>query len=149
MFIGWLASYLIWVSTCSNQQGSGVGVEEPESEGFSTWGVGVAENFNDSDSGQTFCSPIVTVCVTNMRRRHTWQFKQLNVSTRDDHGYSEGRQGTNLHTFVQVITNAIRVTRWNQNQQILMKSIVFRKLSNSLAIVLIPKGAIIWNTSCQ
>ena len=33
-------------------QGCGVGVEESESEGFSTWGVG--ENFNDSDSGQTF-----------------------------------------------------------------------------------------------
>ena len=28
--------------------------EESESEGFSTWGVGVAESFNDSDSGQTF-----------------------------------------------------------------------------------------------
>ena len=47
-------------------QGCGVAVEE--SEGFSTWGVGVAvvENFNDSDSGQTFCSPIVTVCATNI-----------------------------------------------------------------------------------
>jgi len=33
-------------------QGCGVGVVV--SEGFSTWGVGVAENFNDSDSGQTF-----------------------------------------------------------------------------------------------
>ena len=40
-----------------------------ESEGFSTWGVWVAENFNDS--GQTFCSPIVTVCATNVRKRHT------------------------------------------------------------------------------
>jgi len=28
--------------------------------------VGVVENFNDSDSGQTFCSPIVTVCATNV-----------------------------------------------------------------------------------
>ena len=28
---------------------------ESESEGFSTSGFGVAENFNDSDSGQTFC----------------------------------------------------------------------------------------------
>ena len=37
-----------------------------ELEGFSTWGVGVVENFNDSDSGQTFCSPIVTVCATNV-----------------------------------------------------------------------------------
>ena len=48
--------------------GVGVGVEESESEGFSTWGVGVGvvENFNDSDSGQTFCSPIVTVCATNV-----------------------------------------------------------------------------------
>ena len=39
---------------------------ESESEGFSTWGVEVVENFNDSDSGQTFCSPIVTVCATNV-----------------------------------------------------------------------------------
>ena len=59
-------------------------VVESESEGFSTWGVGVAENFNDSDSGKTFCSPIVTVCATNVRKRHTSPFKQLNVSTRDD-----------------------------------------------------------------
>ena len=72
-----------------------------EAEGFSTWGVGVAENFNDSDSGQTFCSPIVTVCATNVRKRHTWQFKQLDASTRDDHGYSDRRQRTNLHTFTQ------------------------------------------------
>ena len=71
-----------------------------ESEGFSTWGVGVAENFNDSDSGQTFCSPIVTVCATNVRKRHTWQFKPLDAS-RDDHGYSDRRQRTNLHTFTQ------------------------------------------------
>jgi len=68
---------------CPNQ-GCGVGVEE--SEGFWTWGVGVAENLNDSDSGQTFCSPIVTVCSTNVRKHHTWQFKQLNLSTKDDHG---------------------------------------------------------------
>ena len=82
-------------------QGCGVGLEE--SEGFSTWGVGVAENFNDSysDSGQTFCSPIVTVCATNVRKRHTWQFKQLDASTRDDHGYSDRRQLTNLHAFTQ------------------------------------------------
>jgi len=73
------------------------GVEE--SEGLSTWGVGVAENFNDSDSRQTFCSPIV--CATNVRKRHTWQFKQLNVSTEDDHGYSERLQRTNLHTYTQ------------------------------------------------
>ena len=44
----------------SLNQVCGVGVQE--SEGFSTWGVGVVKNFNDSDSGQTFCSPIVTVC---------------------------------------------------------------------------------------
>jgi len=80
-------------------QGCGVGVEE--SEGFSTWGVGVAENFNDSDSGQTFFSSIATACATNVRKRHTWQFKQLNVSTRDDHGYSERLQRTNLHTYTQ------------------------------------------------
>jgi len=61
---------------------------ESESEGFSTQGVRVAENFNDSNSGQTFCSPIVIVCATNVRKRHTWQFKQLDASTRDDHGYS-------------------------------------------------------------
>ena len=64
-------------------------------------GVGVAENFNDSDSGQTFSSPIVTVCATNMRKRHTWQFNQLDASTRYDHGYSEGRQRTSLRTFNQ------------------------------------------------
>jgi len=83
------------------QQGCGVGVEE--SEGFSTWGVrvGVVENFNESDSGKTFCSPIVTVCATNVRKRHTWQFKQLDAWTRDDHGYSGRRQRTNLHTFTQ------------------------------------------------
>ena len=84
---------------CCNNQGCGVGVVE--SEGFSTWGVGVTENFNDSDSGQTFCSPIVTVCATKVRKRHTWQFKQLDASTRDDHGYSDRRQRTNLHTFTQ------------------------------------------------
>jgi len=61
--------------------------------------VGVAENFNDSD--QTFCSPIVTVCATNVHKRHTWQFKQLDASTRDDHDYSARRQRTNLHTFTQ------------------------------------------------
>jgi len=63
----------------------------------------VVENFNDSDSrsGQTFCSPIVTVCATNMSKRHTWQFKQLDASTRDDHGYSDRRQRTNVHTFTQ------------------------------------------------
>ena len=72
-----------------------------ESEGFSTWGVGVAENFNHSDSGQTFCSPVVTVCATNVCKRHTWQFKQLDASTRDDHVYSDRRQRTNLHTFNQ------------------------------------------------
>ena len=65
---------------------------------FQPWGVGVVENFNDSDSGQTFCSPIVTLCATNVRKRHTWQFKQLDVSTRNDHGYSDRRQRTNLHT---------------------------------------------------
>jgi len=89
---------------CFNQGcGVGVGVEESESEGFSTWGVGVGvvENFNDSDSGQTFCSPIGTVCATNVRKRHTWQFRQLDASTRDDHGYSDRRQRTNLHTFTQ------------------------------------------------
>jgi len=87
-------SYL-WESTIN--QGCGV----RESEGFSTWGVGVAENFNDSDSRQTFCSSIVTVCATNVRKRHTWQFKQLDASTRDDHGYSDRRKRTNLHTFNQ------------------------------------------------
>ena len=72
-----------------------------ESEGFSTWEVGVAENFNDSYSGQTFCSPIVTVCATNVRKRHSWPFKQLDASTRDDHGYSDRRQRTNFQSFTQ------------------------------------------------
>ena len=57
-------SYMIQCYSCWHQ-GCGVGVEESESEWISTWGVGVVENFNDSDSGQTFCSPIVTVCATN------------------------------------------------------------------------------------
>jgi len=70
-----------------------------ESEGFSTGGVGVAENLNHSR--QTCCSPIVTVCATNVRKRHTWQFKQLDVSTRDVNGYSERLQRTNLHTYTQ------------------------------------------------
>ena len=82
-------------------QGCGFGVEESESEGYSTWGVGVVENFNDSDSGQTFCSPIVTVCATNVRKHHTWQFRQLDAPSRDDHGCSDRRQRTNLHTFTQ------------------------------------------------
>jgi len=61
----------------------------------------VVENFNDSDSdsGQTFCSPIVTVCATNVRKRHTWQFKRLDASTR--YGYSDRRQRTDLHTLTQ------------------------------------------------
>ena len=36
-----------------------------------------------------------------MRKRHTWQFEQLDASARDDHGYSDRRQRTNLHTFTQ------------------------------------------------
>ena len=69
--------------------------------GFLTWGVGVGvvENFNDSDSGQTFCSPIVTVCATNVRKHHTLQFKQLDASIRDDHGYSIQTAGSAL-TFI-------------------------------------------------
>ena len=37
----------------------------------------------------------------NVRKRHTWQLKQLDASTRDDHGYLDRRQRTNLHTFTQ------------------------------------------------
>jgi len=57
-----IKQYKFWLKSNINpfDQGCGVGVEELE--GFSTWGVGVVENFNNSDSGQTFCSPIVTVC---------------------------------------------------------------------------------------
>ena len=105
LFCWWLLSCWFNVPVSSEisdftpctHQGCGVGVEE--SEGFSTSGVGVVENFNDS--GQTFSSPIVTVCATNVRKRHTWQFKQLDASTRDDHGYSDRWQHTNLHTFTQ------------------------------------------------
>jgi len=43
----------------------------------------------------------VAVCATNVRKRHTWQFKQLDDSIRDDHGYSDRLQRTNLHTFTQ------------------------------------------------
>ena len=86
-------------------QGCGVGVEESESEEFLTGGVGVGvvDNFIDSDSdpGQTFCSSIVTVCSRNVRKRNTWQFEQLGTSTRDDHVYSDRRQRTDLHTFTQ------------------------------------------------
>ena len=52
---------------------------ESESEGFSTWGVAVVEKFNDFDSGQTFCSPIVTVCATNVRKRHTGNLGSLTL----------------------------------------------------------------------
>jgi len=61
----------------------------------------VAENFNNSDSRQTFCSPIVTVCATNVHKHLTLQFKQLDVSTTDDNDYSERLQRTNLHTYIQ------------------------------------------------
>jgi len=54
-----------WVCTMSTV-GIATRAVESESEGFSTWEVGVVENFNDSDSGQSFCSPIVTVCATNV-----------------------------------------------------------------------------------
>jgi len=91
----------MWLADCQTISLLSRRAVESESEGFSTWGVGVAENFNDSDSRQTFCSPIVTVCDTNVRKRHTWQFKQLDASTRDDHGYSERLQRTNVHTFTQ------------------------------------------------
>jgi len=47
-----------------------VRVEESELERFSTGGVRVAENFNDSNSGLTFCLLIVTVCATNMRKQN-------------------------------------------------------------------------------
>jgi len=40
------------------------------------------QNFNDSDSGQTFCSPIVTVCAMNVRKRHTWQFSKPSPAKR-------------------------------------------------------------------
>jgi len=90
-----LLQHLSW------RQGCGVGVEESPSEGFWTWGVRVAENFNDSDSGLTFCSPIVNVCATNVSKRHTWQFKQLNLSTKDDHGYSDRLQHIKSHAYTQ------------------------------------------------
>ena len=51
----------------------------------------------------------MTVCATNVRKRHSWQFKPLDASTRDDHGYQfeEGKdklrdemvQKTNLLVF--------------------------------------------------
>ena len=74
---------------------------DSESGGFSTWGVGVAvgENFNAIDSGLTFCSQIVTVCSTNVRELHTWQFQRFDISTKQDHGYSERLQRTKFHTY--------------------------------------------------
>ena len=98
---------ITWCGEQCCHQGCGVGVEKSESEGFSTWGVGVVENFNDSDFGQTFCSSIVTVFATNVRKRHTWQFRQLDASTRGDHGYSARRQRTNLHAFTQGPLSAV------------------------------------------
>jgi len=41
----------------------------------------------------------VAACATNVLKSHTWQFNQLNISTRDDHAYSEKLQRTNLHTY--------------------------------------------------
>jgi len=70
-----------------------------ESEGFSTRGVGVAENFNDSNSGLTFCGSIVAVCATNVRKHYTWQFKWLHISAKANRGYSERLQRTELHTY--------------------------------------------------
>ena len=93
---GLLIQYLGWwdyTPVC------GVEVEDCDSEGFSTWGVGVPENFNDSDSVQTLSSPILTICARNVRKRHTWQFKELDASASVDHGDSGRCQPTNLHTF--------------------------------------------------
>jgi len=47
-----------------------------ESKGFSIREVGVKENVNDSNSGLTFNSPIVTVCATNVHKHDTWQFSK-------------------------------------------------------------------------
>jgi len=33
-----------------------------------------------------------------VRKRHTWQFKQLDASTRDDHDYSDRRKAYILNT---------------------------------------------------
>jgi len=67
--------------------------------------------FNDSDSGLTFCSPIVTVLTTNVQKHHTWQFKDVNVSTKDDRGSSERLHRTNLHTYTQERLQVRSVTR--------------------------------------
>ena len=48
----------------------------------------------------------MTVCATNVRKRHTWQFKQLKLSTKDDHGYSERLQHTNLHAYTQGLSRS-------------------------------------------
>ena len=45
-----------------------------ELEGFSIWWV--AEYFNASDTDRA-CSPIVTVCATNMHKHHTWKFSSF------------------------------------------------------------------------
>ena len=42
-----------------------------DSEGFSIWGVRVAENFNFSDSSWPFARCLF--CATNIRKHHTWQ----------------------------------------------------------------------------
>ena len=44
---------------------------------------------------------LLTSCDCLCHKRHTWQFKHLDASTRDDHCYSDRRQRTNLHTFTQ------------------------------------------------
>ena len=43
----------------------------------------------------------LTICDCLCHKRHTWQSKQLDASTRDDHCYSDRRQRTNLHTFTK------------------------------------------------
>ena len=103
-YLFWLAGLVILVTRAVDSES-----RSQEPEGFRTWGV--SENFNDSDSGLTLYLPIVTVCATNVRKRHTWQFKQLNVSTRDDHGYSERLQHTNLNTYTQGRFEVSSVTR--------------------------------------
>jgi len=77
-----------------------------ESKGFSTR---VGENFNDS--GLIFCSPIVIVCATNVRKHHIWKFckpspvkqRSENNSEASSMSYRNENKGTGIRVFAESI----------------------------------------------
>ena len=84
---------------------------ESESEGFSTWGVAVVEKFNDFDSGQTFCSPIVTVCATNVRKRHTGNLGSLTFHLACIHSGGDSRSAASLGLITQLMLSECNLSR--------------------------------------